>query len=108
MAVPRSRILDLMKVQCKLFSHTFNPEGLRLGNKVLRQRLKGPAMAAYYPRKMATYQDLVKAYGENFETWNEPEEERLEMLKIIKARGKGAPKKKKTAAESKKFKGKKR
>lgn len=39
-------------------------------------------MAAYYPRKMATYQDLVKAYGENFETWNEPEEERLEMLKM--------------------------
>ncbi|KAF4631790.1 hypothetical protein G7Y89_g6345 [Cudoniella acicularis] len=126
MAVLRSRILDLMKVQCRIFSHTFNPEGLRLGNKVLRQRLKGPALAAYYPRKMATFKDLQKAYGDSFETYNEEEEERLEMLKMyaelgledlgliltidfsIKARGKGAPKKKRTAAESKKFKGKKR
>ncbi|TVY84886.1 Mitochondrial 37S ribosomal protein S27 [Lachnellula suecica] len=124
MAVPRSRILDLMKVQCRIFSHTFNPEGLRLGNKVLRQRLKGPALAAYYPRKMATFKDLKKAYGDDYETFDEGEEERLEKIKMIKARGKGAPKKKRTAAgtcdvldywedanmflESKKFKGKKK
>ncbi|KAG9233131.1 mitochondrial ribosomal subunit S27-domain-containing protein [Amylocarpus encephaloides] len=107
MAVPRSRILDLIKVQCRIFSHTFNPEGARLGNKVLRQRLKGPALAAYYPRKMATFKDLQKAYPQ-WETYDEEQEDRLEALKIIKARGKGAPKKKRTAAESKKFKGKKR
>ncbi|CAG8980614.1 hypothetical protein HYALB_00013156 [Hymenoscyphus albidus] len=107
MAVPRSRILDLMKVQCRIFSHTFNPEGQRLGNKVLRQRLKGPALASYYPRKMGTYKDLQKAYPE-WEVINEEEEHRREMLKIIKARGKGAPKKKRTAEESKKFKNKKR
>ncbi|TVY40314.1 Mitochondrial 37S ribosomal protein [Lachnellula subtilissima] len=108
MAVPRSRILDLMKVQCRIFSHTFNPEGLRLGNKVLRQRLRGPALAAYYPRKMATFKDLQKAYGDQYENFDEEQEDRLEKIKMIKARGKGAPKKKRTAAESKKFKGKKK
>ncbi|TVY21418.1 Mitochondrial 37S ribosomal protein S27 [Lachnellula arida] len=108
MTVPRSRMLDLMKVQCRIFSHTFNPEGLRLGNKVLRQRLKGPVLAAYYPRKMATFKDLQKAYGNQYENFDEEQEDRLEKIKMIKARGKGAPKKKRTAAESKKFKGKKR
>ncbi|KUJ09117.1 uncharacterized protein LY89DRAFT_676482 [Mollisia scopiformis] len=108
MAVPRSRILDLMKVQCRIFSTTFNPEGLRLGNKILRQRLKGPALASYYPRKVATIQDLQKLYPEFDEFIDEAEEDRLEGIKILKARGKGAPKKKRTAEESKKFKGKKR
>ncbi|KIM98990.1 hypothetical protein OIDMADRAFT_19943 [Oidiodendron maius Zn] len=103
MSVPRSRLLDLMKVQCRIFSHTFNPKGLRLGNHVLRQRLKGPALAAYYPRKMATLKDLRKAYPE-YEMIDEDEEDRLESLRIIKARGKGAPKKKRTAEESKKAK----
>merc|ERR1712036_21844 len=96
MAVPRARILDLMKVQCKIFSTTFNPEALRLGNKVLRQRLKGPALAAYYPRKEATIKDLQKLYPD-WETWDDAEEDRLEHIKIVKQRGKGAPKKKRTA-----------
>lgn len=75
-----------------------------------------------------TLNDLRKAYPELL-TWNEKEEERLESVAITKARGKGAPKKKRTAAgkfrqrqctlygglvnanvsaESKKFKGKKK
>ncbi|KFX86657.1 hypothetical protein O988_08222 [Pseudogymnoascus sp. VKM F-3808] len=107
MSVARSRVVDLMKVQCKIFSTTFNPEGVRLGNKILRERLRGPALAAYYPRKVATIKDLRKAYPE-LETWNEKEEDRLETVAITKARGKGAPKKKRTAAESKKLKGKKK
>lgn len=75
-----------------------------------------------------TINDLRKAYPE-LVTWNEKEEDRLESVAITKARGKGAPKKKRTAAgksrqrqyklsgglvnanisaESKKFKGKKK
>lgn len=87
----------MLQVQCKIFSTTFNPEGVRLGNKILRERLRGPALAAYYPRKVATIKDLRKAYPE-LETWNEKEEDRLETVAITKARGKGAPKKKRTAA----------
>ncbi|KAL8659642.1 MAG: hypothetical protein Q9202_007024 [Teloschistes flavicans] len=96
MSVPRSRILDLMKVQCRIFSMTFNPTGTRTGNKILRQRLKGPSVASYYPRRVATFKDLTKLYPD-LETWDEKEEERLEYLAYRKARGKGAPKKKSSA-----------
>lgn len=117
-----------LQTQCKIFSTAFNPEGVRTGNKILRQRLRGPALAAYYPRKVATINDVRKAYPELL-TWDEKEEVRLETVAITKARGKGAPKKKRTAAgmsqrrqfnlsdgisnanistESKKFKGKKK
>ncbi|KAL9606414.1 MAG: hypothetical protein Q9179_000434 [Wetmoreana sp. 5 TL-2023] len=79
MSVSRSRILDLMKVQCRIFSTTFNPTSTRTGNKILRQRLKGPAVAAYYPRRVATYKDLRALYP-GLETWDEEEEDRLEYL----------------------------
>jgi Mitochondrial ribosomal subunit S27 len=65
---------------------------------VLRQRLKGPALAAYYPRKSATVEDIQKEFARfDLVTWNEEEEDRLEGLQIAKLRGKGAPKKKRTA-----------
>lgn len=68
-----------------------------MGNKILRQRLKGPTLAAYYPRRSVTIADIqqeMKRY--DLETWNEEEEDRLESLQIAKLRGKGAPKKKRT------------
>ncbi|KAM0801190.1 mitochondrial ribosomal subunit S27-domain-containing protein [Usnea florida] len=111
MSVSQSRILDLLKVQCRIFSQTFNPSRLRTGNRVLRQRLRGPSVAAYYPRRVATMKDLMKAYkgfDEQMVTWDDDEEDRLDHIKNIKSRGKGAPKKKRTADESKKMKGKKR
>ncbi|KAK2733443.1 hypothetical protein FQN55_003355 [Onygenales sp. PD_40] len=99
MAVPRSRILDLVKSQCRIFSLNFNPERQRLGNKILRQRLRGPALAAYYPQKMGTLRELQDAYKHlGLEVYNPEEDERLEGLEKLKVRGKGAPKKKRTAA----------
>ncbi|KAI4211926.1 MAG: hypothetical protein LQ351_005266 [Letrouitia transgressa] len=71
-----------MKVQCRIFSQTFNPERLRTGNKILRQRLKGPSVAAYYPRRVATVKDL-KALYPSLETWDDDEEDRLEHLDIL-------------------------
>lgn len=97
MAVPRSRILDLLKAQSRIFNTTFNPTNARLGNSVLRQRLRGPSLAAYYPRRVATFKDLRKLYPE-FELYDNFEEDRLEHIQIAKSRGKGAPKKKRTAA----------
>jgi hypothetical protein len=45
--------------------------------------LKGPALAAYYPRKMATIKDLQKAYAPmGLETINEDEEDRFEHIKM--------------------------
>jgi len=69
-----------------------------MGNKVLRERLKGPALAAYYPRNSVTIADIQKEFNRyDMKTWNEEEEDRLEGLQIAKLRGKGAPKKKRTA-----------
>ncbi|KAF2768429.1 hypothetical protein EJ03DRAFT_336916 [Teratosphaeria nubilosa] len=104
MAVPRQRILDLMKVQCRIFSTIFNPTHQRLGNKILRQRLKGPSLAAYYPRRTVTFRDLKTTYP-GFEMYDEVEEDRLEHIGLAKARGKGAPRKKRSAAESRSKKG---
>lgn len=42
------------------------------------------------------------------ETWDEDEEDRLEHIGIMKGRGKGAPKKRRTREESKKIRGGKR
>ena len=67
------------KVQCRIFSTTYNPDRLRLGNKILRQRLKGPTLAAYYPRKVATIKDLKKQFPD-FEVWDDDELDRLEKV----------------------------
>lgn len=92
------------QLQCTLFSTTFNPQRQRLGNKVLRQRLKGPQLAAYYPRKTGTIADIQKEFAKfDLETWNDDEEDRLESLQIARLRGKGPPKKKRTADSKSRF-----
>ncbi|CAJ2511171.1 Uu.00g067960.m01.CDS01 [Anthostomella pinea] len=97
-AVPRARLLDLMKVQCQIFSTTYNPDGIRTGNKILRQRLRGPTLAKYYPPRGPTINTLEKEFKPwNLETINEQEEDRQEHLAGVRSRGKGAPKKKRTA-----------
>lgn len=93
-------LIPVLQVQCRIFSQTYNPLRLRTGNRVLRQRLRGPSVAAYYPRRVATIKDLKNAYkhfDEEMETWDDDEEDRLEHLALAKQRGKGAPKKKRTA-----------
>ncbi|ELQ43395.1 pumilio-family RNA binding repeat protein [Pyricularia oryzae Y34] len=100
MSVPRARLLQLMKAQCEVFSTAYNPEGVRTGNKILRQRLRGPALAAYYPRRVVTLRDLRKELGQEFMIEDEAEEDRLLKIEELKARGKGAPKKKKGPASA--------
>ncbi|KIH94961.1 hypothetical protein SPBR_03560 [Sporothrix brasiliensis 5110] len=94
MSVPRARLLELLKAQCRVFNMTYNPEGIRTGNKVLRQRLRGPALASYYPRKVVTIRDLQREFGPDLEAFDEWDEDRLEGLANLRARGKGNAKKK--------------
>ena len=61
---------------------TYNPERLRAGNKILRERLKGPSMAEYYPRRVATIKRLSALYPD-METWDDDEEDRLEALTMF-------------------------
>ena len=87
-----------LQTQCNLFQTIFNPSRIRMGNKILRQRLKGAALAGYYPRRPATMADIQKEFKRyDMEVYDEDEEYRLEGLQIAKLRGKGAPKKKTTA-----------
>ncbi|OJJ08104.1 hypothetical protein ASPVEDRAFT_155827 [Aspergillus versicolor CBS 583.65] len=99
----------LMKqVQCRVFSMNFNPDGLRLGNKVLRQRLRGPTLASWYPRKVVSFRDLRTTCSSlGLTAFDEVEDDREEAIQIAKLRGKGRPKKKRTAAESRSAKKKK-
>lgn len=68
------------QARCNVFATVYNPDGQRLGNKVLRQRLRGPALASYYPRRRVTVKDLQRGFGPNFETWDDDEQDRLEHL----------------------------
>jgi small subunit ribosomal protein S33 len=86
-----------LQLRARLFNTVFNPTNARQGTKVLRERLRGPSIAAYYPRRMGTIRDIRKLFP-GFETFDEYEEDRLEGIQIAKSRGKGAPKKKRTAA----------
>lgn len=72
--------LTIIQEQCKIFASTYNPDGARLGNKVLRQRLRGPALAAYYPRKTATIKDVKNEFGPHLATWDDAEEDRFEYI----------------------------
>ncbi|KAK5788494.1 hypothetical protein VI817_009452 [Penicillium citrinum] len=73
---------------------------LRLGNKILRQRLRGPALAAWYPKKDVSFRDLQNTYKPlGLTTFDEAEDDREEAIQIAKLRGKGRPKKKRTAAD---------
>ncbi|RMJ22404.1 hypothetical protein PHISP_06724 [Aspergillus sp. HF37] len=75
MAVPRNRVLDLVQ--------NYNPQGLRLGNKILRQRLRGPALAAYYPKKTVSFRDLQNAIRPlGLTTFDEAEDDREESIQV--------------------------
>ena len=59
-------------------------------------------MAAYYPRKVPSIKSLLKRMRASdptadIDTWDDDEEDRLDHLSFAKQRGKGAPKKKKSA-----------
>lgn len=72
---------SVIQVQCRIFAQNYNPEGLRLGNKILRQRLRGPALASWYPRKTVSFRDLQDTYKPfELETWDDKEEDRLEAI----------------------------
>ena len=81
-----------------------------MGTSILHQRLRGPTIANYYPRKSATVPDVLRDFKRRFDLdgLNDDEEDRLEGLEIAKMRGKGAPKKIRSKEDGKKASGKKK
>ncbi|KAJ5427872.1 Ribosomal protein S27/S33 mitochondrial [Penicillium cf. griseofulvum] len=62
----------------------------RRRNKVLRQRLRGPALAAWYPKKTVSFQNLQNTYKPlGLTTFDEAEDDRKEAIQIAKLRGEG-------------------
>lgn len=56
---------------------------MRLGNKILRQRLRGPALAAWYPRKTVSFRDLQDTYSRSGLTmFDEAEDDREEAIQM--------------------------
>jgi small subunit ribosomal protein S33 len=78
------RLNTLFTERAQLFKHTSNPEALRLGNKILKMRMRAQAIEQYYPQEFKftprilgrmfpglTFQD------EEREQWEEDVEEYL-------------------------------
>ncbi|KAF8882169.1 mitochondrial ribosomal subunit S27-domain-containing protein [Gymnopilus junonius] len=99
--VPPSRLQALKQLQCSIFQTSYNPQSLRTGAKYLRARLRGPSMVSYYPAHF-NIPTIIRKYPE-LEMVDEDEEERLQDVQDRKKRGKGAPKKAKTAADSRRL-----
>ena len=93
--VPASRLATLTKLRCSIFQTSYNPTGIRTGAKYLRARLRGPSMMQYYPTGI----DMARVVREHPELGavNLDELQRMDDVDDRKARGKGAPKKAKTA-----------
>ncbi|KAF8454964.1 mitochondrial ribosomal subunit S27-domain-containing protein, partial [Terfezia claveryi] len=77
----RARLLELAKTSCRIFSTTFNPTGARTGNKILRQRLRGPNIVDYYPKRMVGIADLRRIWPDRVFI-DEAEVMRLEDVQV--------------------------
>jgi len=45
------RLNTLAEERAQLFNHTHNPKALRLGNKILKMRMRAQAVEQYYPQE---------------------------------------------------------
>ncbi|CAM8979236.1 unnamed protein product [Rhodiola kirilowii] len=74
----------LTEARARIFGHVLNPTGQRSPHKILRKKLFGDKIAAWYPYD-PKYDDPAVIKRE--------ESERLSKLEMLKRRGKGPPKK---------------
>lgn len=94
-AVAPSRLAALTRLRCEIFQTAYNPTSVRTGAKYLRARLRGPSMINYYPEQL-TVPRFNRMAG-NFKVQDWDEYQRLADVEEQKRRGKGAPKKAKSA-----------
>ncbi|KAG0000677.1 hypothetical protein BGZ80_009349 [Entomortierella chlamydospora] len=88
-----SKLALINKISTAIFGNVYNPQGIRTGNKILRQRLVGPTINSYYPNvKQIKLREITKMVPE-MNLIDQGEKTRLEDLAERKKRGKGPPKK---------------
>ncbi|KAM0755884.1 hypothetical protein T439DRAFT_320592 [Meredithblackwellia eburnea MCA 4105] len=92
MNAPASRLLTLLKQRSQIFNTTWNPDSLRIGSKVLKARLRGPAMLRYYGERFSGFAALNRAIP-NLGLKDVAEETRLIDIETRRKRGKVTPKK---------------
>lgn len=99
-----SGVSALKALQCKVFGTTYNPTQARTGAKVLRQRLQGPSMLAYYPPtvNLRAIEKLAPGLGRLKDVREIQREKDVERKKML---GKGPPKKGKSAPRSHRING---
>ena len=56
-----SRLAQLIETRSKIFGTVFNPNSLRTGSKILKARLRGPAMLRYYGDRLSGFSALNAA-----------------------------------------------
>ncbi|KAH9890503.1 mitochondrial ribosomal subunit S27-domain-containing protein [Cubamyces lactineus] len=100
-AVAPSRLAALTKLRCEIFQTAYNPTSVRTGAKYLRARLRGPSMIRYYPDTLTVAEFNRMPGGFKIQNWEEYQ--RLADVEEKKRRGKGAPKKAKSAADSRRM-----
>ncbi|KAI0668343.1 mitochondrial ribosomal subunit S27-domain-containing protein [Trametes maxima] len=100
-SVLTARLAALNRLRCEIFQTSYNPTSLRTGAKYLRARLRGPSMIRYYPDELSVSQ--FNRMPGNFKVQNWEEYQRLADVEEKKRRGKGAPKKAKSKAESRRM-----
>ncbi|GAA5868729.1 hypothetical protein JCM5296_000677 [Sporobolomyces johnsonii] len=92
-AVPSaSRLQELVKLRSELFGTTYNPDSLRTGSKILKARLRGPAMLRYYGQRFSGWKGLNAAIP-GLNLLDIHEQTRLADLEAMRKRGKVKPKK---------------
>ncbi|KAF9102736.1 hypothetical protein BGX27_010869 [Mortierella sp. AM989] len=88
-----SKLTLINKISTAIFGNVYNPQGIRTGNKILRQRLVGPTINSYYPNvRQIKLREITKMVPE-MNLVDQGEKARLEDLAERKKRGKGPPKK---------------
>lgn len=94
-SVAPSRLAALTRLRSIIFQTSYNPTSQRTGAKYLKRRLRGPSMIEYYPNQLS-FSALNKDFP-GLDLVDEYEEQRLQDVADKKKRGKGAPKKAKSA-----------
>ncbi|KAM7268042.1 hypothetical protein ACFE04_010208 [Oxalis oulophora] len=72
------------EARARIFGHMLNPTGQRTAHKILRKKLIGEKVAAWYPHDIKEDDPMLMA---------REQQERLSKLEMLKRRGKGPPKK---------------
>ncbi|KAI9451289.1 mitochondrial ribosomal subunit S27-domain-containing protein [Russula earlei] len=97
-AVAPSPLAALTRLRSIIFQTSYNPTSQRTGAKYLRRRLRGPAMIEYYPNQLSI--SSINTEFRGLHLVDEYEERRIQDVADKKNRGKGAPKKARSAADS--------